>query len=482
MISDASRTMVRLGFGLAASVALALPARADVKVPALFTPHMVLQRDQKDKVWGWAEKGEDITVTIKDQTKTTKASDDGKWSVTLDPLPAGGPHTLTIKGKNTITLDDVLVGEVWICSGQSNMQWDLNVANDPDLERLSANYPQIRLITVPNLGSQTPKDDFNGKWEVCTPATAGNFSAVGYLFGRQLHQTLGVPVGLIDDSWGGSSCETWVNKDVMKADGKYTELLDRWKGKESETGNQQPGNLYNGMIKPVLGYGIKGAIWYQGETNASRAYQYRELFPLMIKNWRNEWALGDFPFYYVQLADFKGEQPTPTDSDWAELREAQTMTMSKLPNVGEAVIIDIGEAQDIHPRNKQDVARRLARWALAKDYGVQVPFRSPSYKSMEKKDGKIILTFDFVDQGLRAHDVPEVKGFAIAGSDKHFVWAKAKIVGKDKVEVSAEGITDPEAVRYAWADNPVANLYDRNGLPATPFRTDEWPGVTVNNK
>ena len=225
-----------------------------------------------------------------------------------------------------------------------------------------------------------------------------------------------------------------------------------------------PANLYNGMIKPVLGYGIKGAIWYQGETNASRAYQYRELFPLMIKNWRDEWALGDFPFYYVQLADFMGEKPNPEDSAWAELREAQTMTMSKLPNVGE------------------DVARRLARWALAKDYGVQVPFRSPSYKSMEKKDGKIILTFDFVDQGLRAHDVPEVKGFAIAGSDKHFVWAKAKIVGKDKVEVSAEGITDPEAVRYAWADNPVANLYDRNGLPATPFRTDEWPGVTVNNK
>ncbi len=453
-----------------------------MKVPALFTSHMVLQRDQKDKVWGWAEKGEEVTVSINGQTKKATAGDDGKWMVELDPLPAGGPHTLTIEGKNKITLDDVLVGEVWICSGQSNMEWPIAVTNDPDLERLSANYPQIRLISVPHVGTQEPKDDFKGQWSVCTPETVNGFSAVGYLFGRQLHTTLGVPVGLIHDSWGGSSCETWVNKDVMKADGKYSELIERWNGKEKEGDNQQPGNLYNGMLKPVIGYGIRGAIWYQGETNAGRAYQYRELFPLMIKNWRDEWKQGDFPFYFVQLADFMGEKSEPADSAWAELREAQTLTMSKLPNTGQAVIIDIGEAQDIHPRDKQNVAKRLARWALAKTYGVNVPYQSPTYKSMEKKDGKIVLTFDNVNQGLRAHDVAELRGFAISGDDKKFVWAKAKVVGKDQVEVSAEGVSDPVAVRYAWADNPVCNLYDRNGLPATPFRTDDWPGVTANNK
>lgn len=480
MTRDASRTPVRLAFGLAACLALAAPARADVKVPALFTPHMVLQRDQKDKVWGWAEKGEEVTVGIGGQSKKATAGDDGKWSVTLDPLPAGGPHTLTIQGKNTITIDDVLVGEVWVCSGQSNMQWDVKVANDADLEKLSARSPQIRFISVPQVGTQEPKDDFKGEWKVCSPETVGDVSAVGYFFGRQLHQTLGVPVGLIDDAWGGSSCEAWVKKDVLAADAKYGDLLEKWKGKEADKGNQQPANIYNGVLKPTIGYGIKGAIWYQGETNAGRAYQYRDLFPLMIKSWRDEWGIGDFPFYYVQLADFKAEKPEPAESDWAELREAQTMAMSKLPNVGEAVIIDLGEARDIHPRNKQDVAKRLARWALAKDYGVKVAHRSPSFKSMEKKDGKIVLTFDNIDAGLYAFDVPEVKGFAIAGSDRKFAWAKAKILGKDQVEVSADGISDPAAVRYAWADNPVCNLHDRNGLPVTPFRTDDWPGVTVD--
>jgi len=259
-------------------IAMAAPARADVKLPAIFTPHMVLQRDQKDKVWGWAEKGEEVTVSIAGQTKTAKADDDGKWSLQLDPLPAGGPHTMTVKGKNTVTLDDVLVGEVWICSGQSNMQWDVNVANDPDLERLSANYPKIRLISVPQVGTQEPKDDFQGKWEVCSPKTVGNFSAVGYFFGRQLYQTLDVPIGLIDDSWGGSSCEAWIRKDAM-TDPKYKDLLEKWSDKKSDTGNQQPANIYNGVLRPTIGYGIRGVVWYQGETNAGRAYQYRDLFP-----------------------------------------------------------------------------------------------------------------------------------------------------------------------------------------------------------
>ncbi len=234
------------------------------------------------------------------------------------------------------------------------------------------------------------------------------------------------------------------------------------------------------MLKPTIGYGIKGAIWYQGETNAGRAYQYRDLFPLMIQSWRDEWGIGDFPFYWVQLADFKAETPVPGESDWAELREAQTMTMNRVANSGQAVIIDLGEGQDIHPKNKQDVAKRLVRWALANDYGVKVPFQSPTYQSMEKKEGKIVVTLDHVGAGLKPFDFKVIEGFAIAGSDRKFVKAEAKIVGKDKVEVWSDEVSEPVAVRYAWADNPVCNLYSQNGLPVTPFRTDEWPGKTAD--
>ena len=246
-----------------------------------------------------------------------------------------------------------------------------------------------------------------------------------------------------------------------------------------------PGGLFNGKIAPLIPYAIRGAIWYQGESNASRAYQYRDLFPLMISNWRQEWGQGDFPFYWVQLADFKAEKAEPGESDWAELREAQTMTMSKLAHTGEAVIIDIGEGKDIHPKNKVDVGRRLARWALANEYGVSIPFHSPQYKSMEKQDSKIVLTFDYVEQnanGWRPFDVGTPRGFAIAGEDKKFVWADAKIRPDGKVEVSSGSVSDPVSVRYAWADNPVCNMYSNAGLPLTPFRTDDWPGVTIDNK
>ncbi|HWB13648.1 MAG TPA: sialate O-acetylesterase [Pirellulales bacterium] len=472
-------------------LALTSLARGDVKLPAIFSSHMVLQQGLNDRVWGLADPDEEVTVEIAGQKKTAKAGADGKWSVTLDPLPAGGPHTLSVKGRNEIKLDDVLVGEVWICSGQSNMQWDVQLSNDPDLESLTAKYPNIRLISVPQVGTQEPQFTFNGQWDVCTPDTVKGFSAVGYFFGRQLHQTLGVPVGLIDDAWGGSACEAWIRRDTLAADERYKPLLTRWEELEKKysedkslegqmRGNARPANIYNGVLKPTIGYGIRGAIWYQGETNAGRAYQYRDLFPLMISSWRKEWGIGDFPFYWVQLADFRGETSEPKESDWAELREAQTMTM-RLPNTGEAVIIDLGEDQDIHPRNKQDVAKRLARWALARDYGVNVPYHSPQYKSMEKGNGKVTLTFDFAGPGLKTFDVRQVRGFAIAGEDKKFVWAEAKIVGPDKIEVWSDAVKEPVAVRYAWADNPVCNVYSQNGLPLTPFRTDDWPGVTVNS-
>jgi sialate O-acetylesterase len=470
---------------------LARPVAADVSLNNMFGSHMVLQQGIANRVWGKAEPGETITVTFADQSHTTDAGDDGSWEVMLDAVQEyGGPHTLTVKGTNTIVFEDVLIGEVWVCAGQSNMQWSVNASNDADLEKAAASFPNIRLISVPQVGTQEPQWNFNGSWKPCSSETVGGFSAVGYFFGRQLHQTLGVPVGLINNAWGGSACEAWVNRETMTKDGRFDKLLSRWEQMEKEkaddarlmNGNSRPGNIYNGVLTPSIGYGIRGAIWYQGESNASRAYQYRDLFPFMIKTWRDEWGLGDFPFYWVQLADFRAEKAEPAESDWAELREAQTMTMDKLPATGEAVIIDIGEGKDIHPQNKQDVAKRLARWALAETYGVGgIPCHSPRYASMEKEGAKIVLSFNHVNGGWRPFDVAEPVGFTIAGADRAFVPAQAKIRDDGTIEVSAEGIAEPVAVRYAWADNPVCNMFDGTGLPLTPFRTDDFPGITANN-
>jgi sialate O-acetylesterase len=517
----AMRVQRFLPLALLAMVAAPIAARGDVKLPAIFTDHLVLQRDQANPVWGSAAAGEQVTVSIAGQSQATTAGDDGKWRVTLKPLPAGGPHQLTVQGSNKLALNDVLVGEVWICSGQSNMQMSVKQSTDGDLEIKAANYPKIRLISVPQVGTQEPQSDFKGEWAVCSPDTVPEFSAVGYFFGRQLHQTLNVPIGLIDDSWGGSACEAWIPPARLAADERFRPLMEQWErtaktfnlakaqadyqakvakwkaevevakktGKQPPqaprgfsnplTGNARPGNIYNGVLLPTIGYGIRGAIWYQGESNASRAYQYRDLFPLMIQVWRDEWKQGEFPFYWVQLADYMQERPQPGDSAWAELREAQTMTMSKLKNTGQAVIIDLGEANDIHPRQKEEVGRRLARWALAKDYGVSVPYASPLYKAMQIGDHKVTVTFDQVEGALRANDVNDVRGFTIAGKDQKFVTAEAKIVGPNRVEVWSDTVSEPAAVRYAWADNPVCNLYSTTGLPVTPFRSDDWPGITA---
>jgi sialate O-acetylesterase len=481
-------------------------AMADVSVPNIFSNSMVLQRDQANAVWGKAAPGEAVTVSIDSQQHSTTAGDDGLWRVMLEPLAVGEPRELVIAGKNEIRLTDVLVGEVWICSGQSNMQWSVNSSSDLALETAAANYPHIRMINFPQVGTQEPvwtHDD--RKWMVCSPQTVGGFSAVGYFFGRQLHQTLNVPIGLINNAWGGSACEAWINRETLTADARFAPLMERWAATEKQyeelasksdldeqqtkqrdglkgqmAGNHRPGNIYNGVLKSHLGYGIRGAIWYQGESNAGRAYQYRELFPLMISSWRQEWGQGDFPFYWVQLADFMAEKPEPGDSSWAELREAQTMAMDKLPNAGQAVIIDLGEGKDIHPRNKLGVGMRLARWALANQYGYSIPFRSPQYKSLEVTGNKAVLTFDHVGSGWRPFDVNDLRGFTIAGEDKKFVPAKASILDDGRIEVSADSIATPVSVRYGWADNPIVNLYNQDDLPLTPFRTDDWPGITVN--
>ncbi len=483
-------------------------AIAEVQLPNIFSDSMVLQRDQENRIWGRAEAGEKVTVTIAGQSHQTAADSDGNWQVKLAPLSVGDPLTLSVKGNNEIKLTDVLVGEVWICSGQSNMAMTVDRSNAADLEKAAADFPRIRMINFPRVGTQSPVwTHNNSSWMVCSPQTVGGFSAVGYFFGRQLHQTLDVPIGLINNAWGGSSCEAWINRDLMKADPQYQPMLARWDAmqknldslsekatlndadkkqvanlKRQLSGNHNPANIYNGVLKSHLGYGIRGAIWYQGESNAGRAYQYRTLFPLMISNWRDEWKQGDFPFYWVQLADFRSENADPGDSSWAELREAQTMTMDKLANTGEAVIIDTGEGYDIHPKNKQTVGRRLARWALAKDYGIDIACQSPRYKSMETSGNKITLTFGDIGNGWRPFDVREARGFAIAGEDQKFVWATAKIQKDGQIEVSSDQVAAPVAVRYGWAENPVLNMFNNTGLPLTPFRTDDWPGITVDAK
>jgi sialate O-acetylesterase len=499
-----------------------LPVGADVKLPAVVGPNMVLQRDISVPIWGWADSGEDVTVTFAGQTKATKAAADGLWMVRLDPLKAGGPHALTVAGKNTVKLENVLVGEVWLCSGQSNMGMTVARSNDAEEEIAAAKYPSIRLFSVPLLGTQEPQYDCKGAWAECSPETVGNFTAVGYFFGREIHQEIDVPVGLINCSWGGSSCGAWIKRSVLEVDSRYQSMLKSWddrcakydpekvqaayqkqlekwkaqsekakaQGKEQprrpraprdpRAGQHRPANLYNGMLLSVRPFALRGTIWYQGESNAGRAYQYRHLFPTMINSWRLDWQQGDFPFYFVQLANFMATKPEPGDSAWAELREAQSMTL-ETPNTGQAVIIDIGDADDIHPKNKQDVGKRLALWALAKDYGRDIVYYGPEYKSMAVKGNKILIEFDHLGGGLLAKGGGPLEGFAIAGEDKAFVWADARIVGHS-IEVSSPKIAKPAAVRYAWADNPACNLYNKEGIPASPFRTDQWPGITVDNK
>jgi sialate O-acetylesterase len=624
---------------------------AQIRMPRIFSDHMVLQRDAGLKVWGWASAGERVTVSIDKQKKTARADRNGNWSVLLDPMNVGGPLEMVIKGKNTIIFKDILIGDVWLGSGQSNMEWPVRLSANAQEEIQQAGYPGIRIFTVPRHMSSKPVDDLeSGQWLECTPENVAAFSAVGYYFARHLHNELDVPIGIINSSWGGTVAETWISAGTMRKHDDFKEIMlkenefsletlqeqaqekmqawlndvdqkdlglqesweqadlddsqwelislpgrwetsgqldlvaldgsvwfrrefilneqqatipltlnlgyiddsdytfingtlvgstiDRYNAKRSyhvpsgllktgrnviavrvlDTGggggiwghdslmyytsgmqkkslqgtwkyaigfrserapqstlspNVFPSLLYNGMIHPIQSYAIRGVIWYQGESNVGRAQQYRRLFASLINDWRQKWANPQMPVLFVQLANFMQSDKTPRQSAWAELREAQASVLN-MPHTAMAVAIDIGEADDIHPQNKQDVGRRLALAALEVSYGKNNVFTGPVFQSMKIEDNRIRLAFDEGQVLFCKDKYGYLKGFAIAGEDKIFRWARAYLVD-NQVIVYSNTIDEPVAVRYAWGDNPDdANLYNIEGLPAAPFRTDDW--------
>lgn len=496
---------------LAAFALWGTAARADVKLHALFTDHMVLQRGQQVPVWGWAEDGEAVSVTFRGTTSTTTAQG-GKWIVYLPVQKTGAPAVLSVKGKNQIEVKDVLVGEVWICSGQSNMEWPLRASFDSQGAIAKSANTQLRLFTVPKLKADAPVSDVKSQWVECNPESVPGFSAVAYFFGRDLQKSLGVPVGLIHTSWGGSPAEVWMSESVLGANPDHKrDILDSYQGKVAgvnaaaalwdkenaaakEAGKKmdrnrpglgwKPTELYNGMIAPLLPYGIAGAIWYQGESNAGRAWQYRDLFAEMIMNWRQDFNQPELPFLAVQLAPWdKNKKRTiaeiaaaPGDSDWAELREAQDYSTLVLKNVGIAVITDVGDKDDIHPSRKEPVGARLALAARKIAYKQNIVWSGPTFDTANFKNGKGILKFKNTGSGLETH-FGQVTGFSVAGNDEKFHWANAEINGKTVV-VSSAAVPQPVAVRFGWADYPVVDLWNKEGLPASPFRSDDFPMIT----
>ncbi|MEK6793728.1 MAG: sialate O-acetylesterase [Spirochaetota bacterium] len=662
------------------SLLVASSAFPAVSLPSIFGNNMVFQREKPVRVFGFAAPGESVSVTIGKETVSVTAADDGSFTAVLKPRPAGGPFTVTVKGSNTITLTNVLFGEVWIGSGQSNMEWPVIRTIDFSNEISNANFPALRLFTVKKKVLMSPTNDADViGWASCSPSNVGGFSATLFYFGRELHERLKVPVGLVHTSWGGTPAESWTsmegfdddpelaifrtrfvqmtnaltkkdnkqemivyqkklaawedsqrlkdpgnkgfgrgyaradlddaswqtmmlpqawenaglaidgalwfrktidipaswnNKDLVLAIGAVDDfdvtyfnnfevgatgtnvtnwwayprrysvpatqvkqgkaiiavrafdnygggglvgpagemkifpkdapkdaiaLTGTWRyfiemqAKPREPRGQRPvgpadisrpqnipSSLFNAMIAPLTNFVIRGAVWYQGESNAGRAYQYRKLFAAMIKDWRKRWGIGDFPFYFVQLANYMAKTPAPGECAWAELREAQTMTLS-LPATAMAVIIDVGEASNIHPWNKQAVGRRLAYPALKNIYGMRVSSSGPLYRSMSVEGSAIRINFDYVSGGLSVYGTNDLYGFSIAGDDKKFHWATA-VIESNTVVVKSPRVPNPVAVRYGWANNPDVSLYNTAYLPASPFRTDSWPGLTINNK
>lgn len=457
-------------------------AQAEVRPAGIFSSDMVLQRNQPIVIWGWADKGERVSVTFNNATRKAKPDATGKWSVIFPEMQAGGPFEMKIQGKNQITFTNILIGDIWICSGQSNMGFALRNGVDAEKEIAAANYPSIRLMTIPRMMPPEPMADIKGTtWKVCSSESAPGFSAVAYFFGRDVFKDINVPIGLINTSWGGSNVEAWTSMDYLTRVDKYRNYPDVMAEtlKKAEPGkdihpNQVHTSLYNGMIHPILDLRVKGVIWYQGESNGYEGILYRTLFPNMIKCWRDKWQQPDLPFLFVQLPNYKEEVDEPGDSNWAKLREAQLMTLS-VPNTAMTVAIDVGDAEDIHPKHKQPVGYRLSLNALRLVYGKSIVDSGPIYESMRTEGDKAVLSFKNIGGGLVAKDkYGYLRSFAVAGSDKKFYWAKAMIKG-DNVIVYSDKVSNPVAVRYAWADNPAdANLYNTEGLPASPFRSDSW--------
>ncbi len=635
-------------------IAFSFCANANVRLPKIFADDMVLQRNKLIPIWGWADANEKIEIKFNKQTKTTKADKNGKWIIRLDAENAGGPYELSIKGINKIIIKNVLVGEVWICSGQSNMEFKVSQADNFEKEINDANFPSIRQFTVSRDVSSLPKDDVKaGKWEICNKSTVGNFTAVGYFFAKKIFAELKIPIGLIHTSWGGTVSETWTSREGLESSDEFKEMIagmpnvnldsiskvfnksiskrvetlqgskinpeisetykefsfndstwpemnepevwesqalgefdgvvwlrksiilsaneagksgtvelskiddeeisyvngvevgrnNNWdakrkytipagilkegnnvisirvvdngggggiygesddlkitigdkiiplKGKwkyqvesvKSDIGpNSYPSLLFNAMVNPLIPYAFEGVLWYQGESNASRAQQYKKAFPLLITDWRKKWNQGDFPFYFVQLSSFNETNGNSNNgSMWAELREAQSQTL-KLPNTGMCVTTDIGNPTNIHPTNKQDVGKRLAAVALKNVYKQNIVCTGPTYKSMEMQGNKIVVSFDNLGSGLSTSDkYGYVKGFEIAGEDNVFYYAKAQIVN-DKVVIYSENVPSPVAIHFGWADDASDNnLYNKEGFPADSFRTDNWKNVTDNVK
>ena len=487
--------MIRHSIGLLCFAATALVlssasiSHADVKLASIFGDGMVLQRELSVPVWGWAEAGEDVTVSFAGQTKSVTAGDDGKWKIKLDALKASADGALLkIAGKNSIELKDVLVGEVWICSGQSNMEWPLSRALNPKEEIEAANHPLIRLFDVPgHTTSPIAKEECPGSWKVCSPKTVGGFSAVGYFFGRRIQKELGVPVGLVGSNWGGTRIEPWISPVGFHSVPELKNLAVKVDSYDESTkiGHGDPSAIYNAMVHPLAPFTMRGAIWYQGESNGSEGDSYYHKKQALVNGWRKLFN-PELAFYWVQLANFRAPNEDPEGGDgWAKIRDAQTKALT-IPHTGMAVIIDIGAANDIHPKNKQDVGHRLSQWALHQTYGKTdlVP-SGPLYKSHRVDGSSIRIAFKHAGKGLMigiksglepTQGVKDGKParFAIAGEDKQWHWADVKINGNEIVVSSAE-VSAPVAVRYAYSMNPTgANLYNIDGFPAGPFRTDDW--------
>jgi len=466
--------LVLLGF--------AAPVAAGITLDPPFADGMVIQRGQPVPVRGTAPGASAVVVGFAGQKKTAPVDGEGRFEIVLSPLGAGPARVLGVRSSNDEVLQvlDVLVGDVWLCSGQSNMGFTVRRSKDAAKEIAAADHPSIRLMTVPRRPRQVPTRDLPVRWLPCSPKSVPSFSAVGYYFGRELSRKVRVPIGLVNSSYGGTPAEAWTRAEALSDDalrGRHEKARAAAKAHP-----RSPSTLWNGMIAPLAGFPIRGVIWYQGESNATRAEQYRTLFPAMISDWREQWGREDLPFLFVQLANWGKDPPNARGSNWAELREAQLFTVRSVPGTGMAVTIDIGDPADIHPANKQDVGKRLALWALANVYGKKVVFSGPLAKGHRIQDGRVIVLFDHTGGGLRLKPGADgATGVTIAGADRVFLPARAEVVRMSLV-VWHPAVPEPKAVRYAWANAPRATLFNRESLPASPFRTDDWPMVTAGRR